>query len=429
VAYPDTRFERTLTPVALVVTFADPEPTALPGGEGFVNIEVTNLGEIVEQVRVEVLGPVATYTTIDPGELHLYPGTSGTVLLRFKPIAGHMPGQVPFAVRAASTVSGDFTIEEAVLQIGAKTAFSADLRPRQSRARRRAKHRVTIFNDGNAPVTVRMAATDPDELLLLKMADSITVQPGGAAVARLSAKVMAGSPGDIHQFKVFLEDGASPSITLDGSVRTRRTAKWPFVAAVAVIGGLLIAFFLNRPKDPITGAIELTSAESTTTTVAVAGPGATTPGGGPAPTTPGGGPAPAPPGGAPTTKPAATATTPKATAATPGPIAPPQTPPKIVQATTSTTSLGRGEKSAAEKLLQAWSTNNVGEMSKYGTAAVVQAMSKRGAQAVSPTTSEGPQVGVVCSSSSSPGAKVLDFGSGGGYVVQIVTFCDGSTAR
>jgi hypothetical protein len=250
----------------LGVTFSGQPPAAAPGGETDVTVEVTNLGEIVEEISVEVLGDLAEHARVFPPSLHLYPGAVGTTKVTFRAPEGHAPGPVPFGIRARSTITQESAIEESSLEVTSQSRFSAELRPRQSRARRKGRHRVTVFNDGNVPLVVRLSSSDPDDLLGFTHVDRLEVPTGGVASARVTARVAGGRRGDIMPFAVNVDDGIAP-VTLDGSVRTERRRLYPFVAVIAVVAGLLVAFVVTRPPDAKSRTAPIAVNPNETTTV------------------------------------------------------------------------------------------------------------------------------------------------------------------
>jgi hypothetical protein len=163
-----------------------------------------------------------------------------------------------------------------VLDVGALTAFSAEIRPRQSRARRKARHRITVFNEGNGPATVHIAAQDTDDELQLTHATTITVPAGGAATARLTARVLAGRRGDIHPFTVQVSADDAPPVVLQAMVRTERRSMLPIVAAVAVVGALLVVIALNRNQTVKSRATLTSGGADTKQGASLPGPGDST---------------------------------------------------------------------------------------------------------------------------------------------------------
>ncbi|MHC3475725.1 hydrolase, partial [Streptomyces sp. 7R007] len=75
------------------------------GGSTTVRLRLRNTGDVVDEYRFEPVGPVAPWTTVEPQTLRLYPGTTGTVELRFAPprTPDAVAGPNPYAVRITPT--------------------------------------------------------------------------------------------------------------------------------------------------------------------------------------------------------------------------------------------------------------------------------------------------------------------------------------
>ena len=78
-----------------------PTVTLDPGGVGAVPLVVRNDSDIVEGYHLEVVGPTSSWTSVEPADISLYPGSSATVTVRFSPprSAAVPAGELRYGVR------------------------------------------------------------------------------------------------------------------------------------------------------------------------------------------------------------------------------------------------------------------------------------------------------------------------------------------
>jgi Tol biopolymer transport system component len=166
-----------------------------PGRDVVATVTVHNTGQIVDEFQFDLVGVPAVWATVTPPSLSLFPGTGGTVQVRFAPPrdASVPPTTETFGVRVRSTADPTFSyVEEGDLTVHPFAELAARIVPRSSRAsllRRRARHRLVVENTGNAALVVEAAAADPDERLDLSVAPpAVTVNPGGTATLLVAAR-------------------------------------------------------------------------------------------------------------------------------------------------------------------------------------------------------------------------------------------------
>jgi hypothetical protein len=172
------------------------EPTRLvvqPGGQARAVITITNVGPIVEGFRIEVLGDgPAGWADVSTPEVSVYPRQEGSAVVTLTVPAGAAApsGVVPFAVRAVSLVDESMSaVAEGDLEIGRVGGLQSKITPVNSSGRWSARHRVELTNWGNAPVRLRLAASDPDDRLgFLLSPDVVDIPLGGTASARLKVR-------------------------------------------------------------------------------------------------------------------------------------------------------------------------------------------------------------------------------------------------
>jgi hypothetical protein len=239
-------------------THATLEPAQLevvPGEERACQLTVRNNGDVVEAYQVDVLGPASQWAIVEPATVHVYPGGEGTAVVRFAPPrSSRVPaGEVPFAVRALpSERPQDAAAPEGVLVVAAFTATGAEILPRTSKGRRRARHEIAVDNRGNVPLPVVLSGMDPDGQVAVRIRPPALLVPPGqaafAAVAVRNRRRLWHGPPVTHPFRVMVEPEGAPPLGLDaGTVQTpvfpRSTTKLAAgLAALALV--LLAAWFL-----------------------------------------------------------------------------------------------------------------------------------------------------------------------------------------
>jgi Tol biopolymer transport system component len=166
-----------------------------PGRDVVATVTVRNTGQIVDQFQFDLVGVPAAWATVTPPSISLFPGTGGTVQVRFAPprAASVPPTTETFGIRVRSGADPTFSyVEEGDLTVRPFAELAARIVPRSSRAsllRRRARHRLVVENTGNAALVVEAAAADPDERLDLSVVPpAVTVNPGGSATLIVAAR-------------------------------------------------------------------------------------------------------------------------------------------------------------------------------------------------------------------------------------------------
>lgn len=167
-----------------------------PGGQVRTVVTITNVGSIVEGFRIDVLGDgPAEWADVSTPEVSVYPGqeASAVVTLTVPARSGAPSGVVPFGIRAVSLVDDSAcAVAEGDLEIGQVGGLQAKITPVNSSGRWSARHRIEMTNWGNAPVRLRLTASDPDDRLgFLLSPDEVDLPLGGSASARLKVRTRA----------------------------------------------------------------------------------------------------------------------------------------------------------------------------------------------------------------------------------------------
>ncbi len=227
-----------------------------PGEVVAVPLTVHNTGSIVEAYTIDVLGPASEWTDVTPPVIDgLYPQAAYTVTLTLRPprSAAVPAGTHPFGVRVVPTEHPDeVVVPEATLQVLPFLATTAELTPRSTHGSRGAVHELAIDNRGNAPVTVRIESSTPQDTLQTTVPDPlVTVEAGHAQFATVKVRPVRRlwRGADVtHPFQVTATGDGTVPITLDGThVQTATLPPWfgkAVLAALATAVGLVLAWFL-----------------------------------------------------------------------------------------------------------------------------------------------------------------------------------------
>lgn len=177
-----------------VVALAQERFNVEPGAQARTTISVRNLGTVVEEYHFEVLGEAATWMTVEPDTVSLFPGANVDVTLVADPPRVPAPpaGATDFAVRCRSAVNpDDSTVVEGEVVVGGYLELAVSLTPAIRRSRRAGRFRATVTNRGNLPDRVRLTGVDPADELRFSMRPAIVEVPGSG---RVDAMVKVRSP-------------------------------------------------------------------------------------------------------------------------------------------------------------------------------------------------------------------------------------------
>jgi len=225
------------------------------GEQVVIPLQIRNNGEIVEGYRIEVVGPPAAWSTVEPANVSLYPGSSTTATVAFHPprTSGVPAGELQFGVVVTPTEHPDeAVVPEGVVEVLPFLDTTAELLPRTSQGRRYGRHQVAVDNRGNVPVTAVLTATDPTgQLRGTVTPPGLTVNPGEAAFAdvrvRPARSIWRGAPLT-SPFVVEVAPQDSPSVQLDGTyVQQPILPPWflkALLAALALLIALVLLWFL-----------------------------------------------------------------------------------------------------------------------------------------------------------------------------------------
>jgi N-acetylneuraminic acid mutarotase len=240
-----------LTPGAQVVAVE-------PGGEASLELKLRSNGSVVDSFTLEVLGPAARWTTVDPPTVSLFPGDEGRFQVRFRPPRSWTisAGILTVGFRAASSVEpGLAAVEECELHIAPFTAVTASMRPRTSRARMSARHQILVESASNTAVDVALSAQEVDGDPGLRVRPArLRLRPGRTARATLRVKpaytIWFSQTQERYSFEASAVPQGGEVINMPGSMRQSAVLPRGLMTLILLAVAVLVAIVLYPQIAP-----------------------------------------------------------------------------------------------------------------------------------------------------------------------------------
>jgi hypothetical protein len=255
------------------VTLSDEALDVVPGEEAVCTVTVRNTGNVIDQISVDVVGPVSAWAVVEPPVLNLYPGDAAEARVHLRPPRASQPlaGDIRYGVRATSLEDphGSSTAEGTVI-VAPFTELRVALLPQISRGSRRGKHKLDVSNLGNAPIGTQIQVVDPDDALTFAVPrPAIVAEPGVITQTKLAAvprrKFWTGKQ-QIKPFQVVVQPERGVASTVEGTFeQDPLVPRWVVGAAVAALALAVVLaglwFTLVRPAVK-SAATEAAAAEA-----------------------------------------------------------------------------------------------------------------------------------------------------------------------
>lgn len=197
----------------LTATTAEVEP----GGSATVELSVRNTGTVVDQFTFEVLGAAATWTTVEPAAISLFPQAEATVQVEFAPprAPATAAGPVPFAIRVVSHEDpAGSVVEEGTVTLAPFSGVTVELTPRATRVRSRGRLRLLVDNRSNVAYRAELAGTDANEIFYyIFQPPFVDVAPGTVTFTKLTVRPKARywrGPATTTPFQALLRQPQAP---------------------------------------------------------------------------------------------------------------------------------------------------------------------------------------------------------------------------
>lgn len=215
-----------------------------PGSSVSTELRIRNTGDVVDQFAFQPLGDAASWITVDPPTVRLFPASDQVVTVTIAPprVAASKAGLASWAIKAIPAEDpGGAAVAEGTVDVAAFYEIGAELQPVTGRGRLAGRFELAVDNRGNMPVPVRLAATDTEQTLGFEFNPiQIDTQPGSAHFAKvkvLPAKRMWRGQPKNSPFQIVVE----PQVRLD----PESGADAPAVVPIVVAGN-----FLQEPIIP-----------------------------------------------------------------------------------------------------------------------------------------------------------------------------------
>jgi len=242
-----------------------PAVTVAPGSTATTSLTVRNDSDIVEAYSLEVVGDCASWATVEPPRVSLYPGTSETVTIRLEPPRSPeiRAGELPLGVRVLPTEHPDAVqVPETTVHIEEFHELQTELAPRRRRGWLRGRYKLAVRNQGNTPVQVGFTPGQAGEELAFAFNPAEPkLEPGESVEVGLRVRtgkpVWFGSPV-VWPFTLATaetgdQDETRPDETADRPpldaefVQIPVFPKWLLAVLAALLALLLAWFMLVRP--------------------------------------------------------------------------------------------------------------------------------------------------------------------------------------
>ncbi|HYU49182.1 MAG TPA: hypothetical protein VEO91_04520, partial [Candidatus Limnocylindria bacterium] len=164
---------------SLAITLNAAGLQVMPGQAASFTVEVRNLGTVVDRYRCEMVGMDASWVTVTPASLELFPAreldergrsdappTVGRFTVAVHPprSAAALAGVWPIGAKVASEHDpANRLVEEATITLLPFGALDADLRPALMGGRFGASTALHLANRGNRPEAVTISGSDRAE--------------------------------------------------------------------------------------------------------------------------------------------------------------------------------------------------------------------------------------------------------------------------
>lgn len=134
-----------------------------PGSTADVDVDVVNTGRVIDGVTARVIGLDGGHVTTHPPVLALFPESAGRLTVSLQLPSAYPAGRHPLTVEVYSRqdeVPAEYV--DLDLLVPTRPDFRLAVRPEVVRAHRTGRFVLAVTNSGNVPLTVSLAAADPE---------------------------------------------------------------------------------------------------------------------------------------------------------------------------------------------------------------------------------------------------------------------------
>ncbi|MFF4983995.1 hypothetical protein ACFY3O_28610 [Streptomyces sp. NPDC001046] len=246
-----------------IVLLLDDDESAVPGEETRRAAQICNSGSVVDRFELDIVGDAKDWIRVEPSEVNVFPDQSvGVELVFTPPRSAELPaGRVTFALRVMSheDIEGS-VVEETSVTVGPFTDFDVRLTPRTKRSRFGARFHAVVDNRGNAPLRVRMYASDRDSALRFAFVypETVIAHGKGALVpvkARPLTRRWRGAdlalPFQVlvaHHGEAEVEERTTDGAVVQAALLSDAVVKFVMAVGAAVLALIALWLFVLKPS-------------------------------------------------------------------------------------------------------------------------------------------------------------------------------------
>lgn len=143
---------------------APAEVPVVPGQSSIVVAQVFNTDDVINAYAVRVFGVDPAWVRFDDERLSLFPGAIGTITVLIDVPISYPAGELRVGIEVTPLVDPDRRqVGESILVVPAHRKATIALDPMTQAGGRRALFNVTLANEGNAPLSLTLGCTDPED--------------------------------------------------------------------------------------------------------------------------------------------------------------------------------------------------------------------------------------------------------------------------
>ncbi len=200
--------------------------TVEPAAQASITIDVVNRGRTVDRLSLEIRGPAAAWSSVEPPRLNLMPGSSAAATVVFRPprSSAVRAGRYQADIVVLSAEHPDAPVMDCVdVDVAPFLALEATLAPSVLRGSAATSARLRASNAGNVAIDLAFAASDPETAFEFWIEPpTVRVDAGATFDAMVMVKPrepIESGPDRTRPFRVLVTATDGAQRTLEGAQR------------------------------------------------------------------------------------------------------------------------------------------------------------------------------------------------------------------